>query len=60
MKKDKKADTTNHSDKYYPRTGIIVDGEVFPFSLSCEEYDDYLKFLEERKNEKKDIDNANK
>lgn len=60
MKKDKKADTTKHSDKYYPRTGIIVDGEVFPFSLSCEEYDEYLKFLEERKIEKKDIDNANK
>ena len=40
--------------KYYPRTGIIIDGEVFPFALSCEEYDDYLKFLEERKKAKKE------
>ena len=60
MKKDKKVAPPEVLEKYYPRTGIIVDGEVFPFSLSCEEYDDYLKFLEERKNIKKDIDNANK
>ena len=52
MKKDKKVAPPEVLEKYYPRTGIIVDGEVFPFSLSCEEYDDYLKFLEERKKRK--------
>ena len=60
MKIDKKVASSDLLDKYYPRTGIIVDGEVFPFSLSCEEYDEYLRFLEARKNEKKDINNANK
>ena len=60
MKNDKKGVSSDFFDKYYPRTGIIVAGEVFPFSLSCEEYDEYLRFLETRKNEKKDINNANK
>ena len=36
-------------DKLYPRTGIIVDGTVFPFSMTCKEYDEYLKYLEEKK-----------
>ena len=29
-------------NQLYPRTGIIVDGQVFPFSMTCEEYDEYL------------------
>ena len=33
----------------YPRTGIIVSGEVFPFLMTCEEYDEYQKYLEEKK-----------
>jgi len=37
----------------YPRTCIIVDGEVFPFSMTCKEYDEYLKYLEEKKSSKK-------
>jgi len=55
MNDDNKKDSSEAAySRYYPRTGIIIDGEVFPFSLSCEEYDDYLKFLEERKKENKE------
>ena len=55
MNDDNKKDLSEVvASRYYPRTGIIIGGEVFPFSLSCEEYDDYLKFLEERKKENKE------
>ena len=51
---DKKEAMTKEEQKqsYEPRTGIIVDGVVFPFSMTCKEYDEYLKYLEEKKQSK--------
>ena len=34
------------------RIGIVVDGELFPFSMTVEEHDAYLKLLEEEKSSK--------
>ena len=38
--------------KQEPMTGIIVDGEVFPFLMTCKEHDEYLKYLETRRQSK--------
>ena len=49
----KQQERQSQDNQLYPRTGIIVDGEVFPFSMTCKEYDEYQKYLEEKKPSKK-------
>ncbi len=44
----KKTKQSKHVLLKEPRTGIIVDGEVFPFSMTCKEFDGYQEFLKTR------------
>lgn len=44
--------TPQQEPKQEPMTGVIVDGEVFPFLMTCKEHDEYLKYLETRKQSK--------
>ena len=47
MNKQNETKTTK-TPQQEPMTGVIVDGEVFPFLMTCKEHDEYLKCLETR------------
>ena len=51
MNKQNETKTTK-TPQQEPMTGVIVDGEVFPFLMTCKEHDEYLKYLETRKQSK--------
>ena len=44
-----KEDKTSTNKSLEPMTGIIVDGEVFPFLMTCKDHDDYLKYIKTKK-----------